>query len=259
MLITALILVSASNIIAQTLTVTLTPSNYNGFNISCFGSKNGSINTTVTGGTPPYSYVWSNSDNAANISNLAAGFYNVRVADAANHVVDAEITLEEPEAFKMETSLYTYPNGYNISLFNACNGSVTLTMINGVAPITFLWSDGNTTQNRTNLCARNYGVLAIDDNGCKVSSEKIYLTEPERMDWQNIGNANTNPATQFLGTTDNNDLNLRTNNNTRLTIKSNGDLKIPSLASNTIIYSSVLADSLGILFVSKYKTTCLPA
>ena len=141
MLATALIMCSASSIIAQTLSVTLTPSNYNNFNISCFGAKDGSVTTIVTGGTPPYIYVWSNSDNSSNISNLAAGFYSVRVTDAANNAVDAEITLEEPENFKMETSLYTYPNGYNISLFNACNGSVTLTMINGIPPITYQWSD----------------------------------------------------------------------------------------------------------------------
>jgi hypothetical protein len=243
MLITALILCSVSNTIAQSLSVTLNPSNYNGFNISCFGAKNGSISTTVTGGTPPYNYVWSNSDNAANIFNLAAGFYSVRVTDAASNSIDAEITLEQPEPFKMEVSLYTYPNGYNISLFNACNGSVTLSMYNGVAPITYQWSDGNTNQNRTNLCARNYGVLAVDANGCKVSSEKIYLTEPERMDWQNIGNANTTPGTHFLGTTDNIDFVFKTNSVERARIKANGEFNISSLSGTG--YNIVMADPNG--------------
>lgn len=243
MLTTALILLSASSIIAQTLSVTLTPSNYNSFNISCFGAKDGSITTAVTGGTPPYSYTWSNGDQAANISNLASGFYSVRVMDAASNSIDAEITLEQPEPFKMEVSLYTYPNGYNISLFNACNGSVTVSMYNGVTPITYQWSDGSTTQNRTNLCARNYGVVAIDDNGCKVASEKIYLTEPQRMDWQNIGNANTTPGTHFLGTTDNVDFVFKTNSIERARIKSSGEFNISSLSGTG--YNIVMADPNG--------------
>lgn len=46
----------------QGLSVTFTPSMYNGYNISCFGKKDGSIDVTVTGGVPPYTYQWSTGD-----------------------------------------------------------------------------------------------------------------------------------------------------------------------------------------------------
>ncbi len=52
---------------------TFTPSNYNGYNISIYGLDNGSINLEVSGGTPPYNYLWSNSATTKDISNLTAG------------------------------------------------------------------------------------------------------------------------------------------------------------------------------------------
>lgn len=45
---------------APTLSLILTASNYNGYNISCFGVKDGSIDLSVTGGTAPYHFEWSN-------------------------------------------------------------------------------------------------------------------------------------------------------------------------------------------------------
>nr|MBK9653483.1 SprB repeat-containing protein [Bacteroidota bacterium] len=113
---------------AQLLSVTLTPSQHNGYNITCFGKTDGSITATVTGGMPPYTYVWTNDQTTQTINNLAAGYYGVRVTDAALHEVDADITLTEPELLELQAAVFTYPNGYNVSLYNAYNGSVALTV-----------------------------------------------------------------------------------------------------------------------------------
>ncbi|MBK8847279.1 MAG: SprB repeat-containing protein [Bacteroidetes bacterium] len=77
--------------------VTLTPSNYNGNNISCFGAQDGSINVTVSGGIPPYTYNWSNGFTSPNAIELPAGYYRLTVRDAALNSVVKEITLIEPE------------------------------------------------------------------------------------------------------------------------------------------------------------------
>ncbi len=59
----AFCLLTGQLVFGQSMTVDLTPSDYNGnVNISCFGLSDGSIFTTVTGGTPPYVYRWSNID-----------------------------------------------------------------------------------------------------------------------------------------------------------------------------------------------------
>ena len=51
-------------------------------NPSCYGTATGSINTTVTGGTPPYTYNWSNGTSSADPTGLIAGTYNVTITDA---------------------------------------------------------------------------------------------------------------------------------------------------------------------------------
>ncbi|MBL0341669.1 MAG: SprB repeat-containing protein [Bacteroidetes bacterium] len=63
-------------------TLTLTPSNFNGYNISCFGSATGSVNLTISGGTPPYTFEWSNAATTEDLINVPAGYYRVSVDDA---------------------------------------------------------------------------------------------------------------------------------------------------------------------------------
>lgn len=40
----------------------LTASDYNGYNISCFGGRDGTIDLTITGGTPPDTIFWNTLD-----------------------------------------------------------------------------------------------------------------------------------------------------------------------------------------------------
>jgi hypothetical protein len=216
-------------------TLTLTPSNYNGNNISCFGAQDGSINLTISGVTPPYTIRWSNDATTEDLSNLPAGYYNVEVDDTipSTEALQAEITLTEPEALGVELTVSDYlvnARHYTISLNGACNGSITPSVGGGTAPYTYNWEPyGQTTANLTNICAGDYNLNVTDANGCAAPAQQD-MTEPDRDDWQMNGNTGTNPATQFIGTVDNQDFSLRTYNQERLRIKANGELKINSLA-----------------------------
>ncbi len=133
LLITLLGLISSQlSLTAQQLS--LVPSNFNGYNVSCFGGQNGSINLTITGGTTPYSILWSTTATTEDISNLRGGYYRVTVddADTLTGPVSAEITLTDPQQIGISATSYTYPNQYNISLYGACNGSIDITVSNGV-------------------------------------------------------------------------------------------------------------------------------
>jgi hypothetical protein len=222
------------------LTATLTTNN-----ISCFGMQDGSITATATGGTPPYTYEWSNQETGPNITGLAAGYYRLTVKDDFGATGYAEVTLVEPEALQLEPDINVYSNGYNISCYNCFNGSITLNINGGTTPYTHLWNDGNTNKNRFGLAPGNHNVTVTDANGCEVNSESMYLNQPERSDWTMNGNSGSNPTTSFIGTTDNKDLKFRTNNIERLSLNANGDIKMSSLSGNG--YQIVFADANGIL------------
>jgi hypothetical protein len=217
--------------------LTLTASDFNGFNISCFGGNNGSIDMTITGGTPPFVISWSNSETTEDISNLPAGYYRVTVddADTLTPPSEAEITLIEPRRIDVSYQAYQFPNGFNISVFGACNGSIDISVTDGVSPYTYSWKDGPTTQDRSLVCASTYKVTVTDLNGCIAFSENIIMKEPERGDWQLTGNSSIDANTQYLGSIDNSDLIFKTNGAERARIKSDGEFVIDRLKSGRIV------------------------
>jgi hypothetical protein len=211
---------------APTLSLTLAASNYNGYNISCFGMKDGSIDLAVSGGTAPYHYEWSNGATTEDVSQLAAGYYRVTVTDANSETAVAEITMEQPLAMKMDVDVYEYPNGYNVSCFDCYNGNASVLMLGGAAPFTVSWSDGPTGAERYNLGPKDYKITATDANGCGSTSATIYLRGPDRSDWSMGGNANSVPGPQYMGTSDAKDAVFKTNGQERWRLKANGDITL---------------------------------
>jgi len=62
---------------------------------NCTDANGGSINLTLDGGTPGYSYIWSNADTTQNPSNLSAGTYTVTVTDDGGCQAMSEVTILE--------------------------------------------------------------------------------------------------------------------------------------------------------------------
>jgi SprB repeat len=244
--ITGLLLLSGLAVSAQALTLTLTPSNHNGFDVSCYGGGDGAIDLSVTGGTPPYSYRWTSGQLTEDVSDLVAGFYEVTVNDVNMVYATANITLREPEMLGYDVAVYEYPSGYNISCFNCYNGGIQVTPLGGVGPYTYLWTDASTQEDRTGLGSGNYAFDITDANGCITSSSSYYLSEPERNDWTMNGNAGTNPATQYIGTSDNKDVVFKTNGTESLRLLATGELKAPDLASSSG-YSLLAVDGQGMM------------
>ncbi|NCV57098.1 MAG: adhesin, partial [Betaproteobacteria bacterium] len=65
--------------------------------VLCFGNSTGSINLTVTGGTAPYTYAWSNNTTQEDPQNLAAGTYTVTVTDANGCTAQTSVTITQPQ------------------------------------------------------------------------------------------------------------------------------------------------------------------
>ena len=180
----------------------------------------------MSGGSPPYTFAWSNGATTEDVTGLPSGYYKLTVTDALNESVGADITLVEPEQLKVAAEPYKYPSGHNISCHDCYNGSIDVSVYYGVPPYSYDWGDEVYTQDRSGLGALSYAVVVTDANGCEARSEKLLLTQPERKDWTMEGNANTNPGQHFFGTTDAQDVVFKSNGQERLRLLANGQIKL---------------------------------
>ncbi|MBX2978230.1 MAG: SprB repeat-containing protein [Flavobacteriales bacterium] len=223
----ALLLFSAERAAAQALSASLTPSDNNGFAISCFGESDGSITANVSGGTPPYAYAWSHGDSVAQVSNLPAGYYKLIVLDSDTGRVEVDITLMQPPVLKVNLTPSLYPNDYNISCWNCFNGSLQTAVTGGVVPYQYEWNDGAVTSTRTGLGHKfGYMVVVVDANGCEVKSQRINLTQPDQEGWLKGGNSGTDASTHYLGTADSTDFVLKAGGTEQLRLLASGGIKM---------------------------------
>jgi gliding motility-associated-like protein len=129
--------------------------------VLCHGDSNGALNITAVGGTLPYSYAWSNGATSANISQLTTGNYSVIVTDVKGCTASYSNLVPEPAAALAVTETHTA-----VACFGNSTGLIDLTVTNGTPGYTFLWSDGNTDEDRVNLTTGTYLVTVTDANGC---------------------------------------------------------------------------------------------
>ncbi len=64
--------------------------------VTCFGWENGSITTTVIGGTQPYSQLWNTGATTSDLTGLSGGFYSVVVTDQNGCTDSGAVQIEEP-------------------------------------------------------------------------------------------------------------------------------------------------------------------
>ncbi len=135
--------------------------------IDCFGETDGMITTSIDGGRIPYQYLWSTNDTTTMLTNLAAGTYTVSVTDTLNQVFTETINIISPNALTISSNLTDATSG--------SNGAIDITPNGGTANYTFLWNNGSTTEDRTNLNPGMYYLTLTDANNCEaIDSFPIY-------------------------------------------------------------------------------------
>jgi len=127
------------------------------------GNNDGSVSANANGGTPSYTYSWSNGCNTATCNNLGAGTYTVTVTDANGCTTTGSATVGNIGGPNVTTSVTNDSQGPP-----NCNGTATATPTGGTPPYTYLWSNGQTDSTATGLCAGTYNVTTTDNSGCTV-------------------------------------------------------------------------------------------
>ena len=135
-------------------------------NVSCNGNTDGSIDLTVSGGLPPYTYSWSNNANIQDITNITSGTYSVLVTDALGQmIIDSFIVLES--SVIIINTVVT-----NESSVGASDGSIDISVSGGLPPYSYYWNTipSQTTEDISGLSAGDYIVFVGYNNwACFVS------------------------------------------------------------------------------------------
>jgi uncharacterized repeat protein (TIGR01451 family) len=131
--------------------------------VLCFGNSTGAIDLTVTGGTLPYSFAWSNNESSEDLTNLSVGVYGVTVTDANGCSDITSQTILQP----LELSLAS--TKVDVLCFGSATGSIDLTVSGGESPFIYIWSNGSNNEDISLLAAGNYTVTVTDDNNCTTS------------------------------------------------------------------------------------------
>jgi hypothetical protein len=125
---------------------------------ACNGG-NGTITAAVSGGTKPYTYLWSNTATTANIT-AAAATYTITATDAAGCSQSGAYTIAQPAAIVI-TGVAT-----DVSCSGGSNGSISTIVSGGKSPYSYTWSNGSTSANPASLAAAAYSVTVTDGNKC---------------------------------------------------------------------------------------------
>lgn len=165
-------------ILTKTIIITQLPAltvNGSSSNISCYGTANGMASVAVTGGTAPYTYVWSPSGGTASIATgLSGGTYTCTVTDANGCTKTRSFTIYEQTPIVV-TSVKT-----NIVCHGATNGSATVSATGGVPGYTYAWSTGSGSPSVTGLAAGTHTVTVTDALGCSIV-HTVVITEPDAL------------------------------------------------------------------------------
>jgi len=147
-------------------------------NSGCGGVHDGTASAIPSGGTPPYSYLWSDGQTTQVASGLAPGDYTVTATDALGCIMTGSATVT-PLTITITLSSPLYNGGFNVSCAGGNNGIANLTVENGLGPFSYSWSNGSTTEDIGDISAGTYTVSVT--NGVCTSTGQITLTEPMQV------------------------------------------------------------------------------
>ncbi|MBN8702876.1 MAG: gliding motility-associated C-terminal domain-containing protein [Bacteroidetes bacterium] len=140
----------------------------NSTSVTCNGGSDGTADVFVLGGTPSYSYQWSNGFSLLQIAGLTTGTYSVIIADANGCTSTSTVLISEPP-------LLTVTISGNSMVCSGQQTSISATASGGSPTYMYSWNNSFTGQNLqlTVTGLTTLTVVAIDNNGCTAFSTSV--------------------------------------------------------------------------------------
>ncbi len=142
------------------------------------GFNDGTATSDPIGGSPAYTYSWSNGKSTQTISNLSPGNYTVTVIDFYECQDTQTVTVNAFECPIMTIN----DNVQHINCHGECSGSIQILSVDSAtAPLQYLWNTGDTTSSIDNLCPGKYSVTITDALNCSVYADYTIYQNSELL------------------------------------------------------------------------------
>ncbi|CAM1353794.1 conserved hypothetical protein [Tenacibaculum halocynthiae] len=143
--------------------------------VNCGIGNDWEVKSTISGGTAPYTYLWSTGDNTSNLKDIKTGAYKLTVVDVNGCKVSNNITIVLPEPLKLDDYSLINPTCYQGN-----DGEIKLEVAGGAMPYSYKWSNGSVSNTLNNLIEGTYSVIITDNKGCSIT-ESFKITSPEKI------------------------------------------------------------------------------
>ncbi|MEO1263242.1 MAG: proprotein convertase P-domain-containing protein [Bacteroidota bacterium] len=149
----------------------------------CFGAQDASVDADVSGGTPAYSFNWSDGSTSAKLTDIPSGEYFVTITDANLCEYEGSVLVEQPD------SVLIVPTVKDVSCFGDMDGAVTIEASGGTLPYRYSLDNNQFVGSKTliALSAGDYTVYVRDANDCVYSTD-IVVDEPPQISVSAGGN-----------------------------------------------------------------------
>jgi gliding motility-associated-like protein len=130
---------------------------------TCYGYSDGQATAVINGGTPPFTFQWSNGESTQDISNLTAGNYSITVSDNNGCVHNASITINQPPQLTITATT---------DKSTICYGDSVILTVSGAN--TYLWSNGlgsNSNVIAYPTTSTTYSVTGTNVIGCTATTQ----------------------------------------------------------------------------------------
>lgn len=141
---------------------------------SCSGDDDGMLQVIPVGGTPPYSYSWNTGSNLGTIQNLLPGDYTVTVGDVNGCTIVISTDISDPPSL-----VANVVDLQEASCFGLSDGFIDLDVSGGTGDLTFAWSNGENSEDISNLASGAYQLTVTDIKGCVLVTDSFILEAPE--------------------------------------------------------------------------------